>query len=141
MDYQVPQFIEVEDRIFGPFTLKQFIYIAGGIGICALLLVTLPLFLAIFIGAPLGALAAALAFYKVNNKPFIEILEAGFNYYVGKRLYLWKKDKEDAIPTAPTKVVSAESASNAIAGLSRSKLEDLAWKLDVKDLNREESPT
>jgi len=28
MQYQVPQFIEVEDRIIGPLTLKQFLYLA-----------------------------------------------------------------------------------------------------------------
>ena len=30
MRFQVPQFIEVEDKIFGPLTLKQFLYTAGG---------------------------------------------------------------------------------------------------------------
>jgi hypothetical protein len=29
MEYQVPQFIEVEDKIFGPLTWKQFIYWVG----------------------------------------------------------------------------------------------------------------
>lgn len=139
MDYQVPQFIEVEDRIFGPFTLKQFIYIAGGIGICALLFFTLPLFLALLIGAPVGALAAALAFLKINNKPFIEMLEAGFNFYVGKRLYLWKKEREE-IPEAPTKLVSEDVAKKTSEGLSRTKLEELAWKLDVKDTARDQTP-
>lgn len=138
MDYQVPQFIEVEDRIFGPFTLKQFIYIAGGGGICAILLLTFPLFFALLLGAPVAALAGALAFLKINNKPFIEILEAGFNYYVGKRLYLWRKEKEE-IPDAPTKLVSDEVAKTK-AGLSRTKLEELAWKLDVKDQSRDEAP-
>lgn len=138
MDYQVPQFIEVEDKIFGPLTLKQFIYIAGGVGICAVLLLSLPLVFGIILSAPIGALAAALAFYKVNNKPFIEILEAGFNYYLGKRLYLWRK-QDDAEPSVelPTKLV-AEDAVEKSVGLTRSKLEDLAWSLDVKDTAREE---
>lgn len=140
MDYQVPQFIEVEDRIFGPLTLKQFIYIAGGVGISALLLVTLPLILALIIGTPIALLAAALAFYKINNKPFINILEAAFNYYVGKRLYLWKKEKEDAVTDLPTKVVSDDEAKSKTAGLTRTKLEELAWKLDVRDTEREQAP-
>ena len=33
MQYQVPQFIDVEDKIFGPFTFKQFIYMIGGIAL------------------------------------------------------------------------------------------------------------
>ncbi|TSC80302.1 MAG: hypothetical protein G01um101429_152 [Parcubacteria group bacterium Gr01-1014_29] len=30
--FQVPQFIEVEDKIFGPLTTKQFFYLLGGGG-------------------------------------------------------------------------------------------------------------
>ena len=32
MQFQVPQFIEIEDKIIGPFTVKQFIYLVGGAG-------------------------------------------------------------------------------------------------------------
>jgi len=62
MQFQVPQFIEVEDKIFGPLTFKQFVYMAGGAGLAYLLWRVLPFLLA----APLimGAigLGAALAF-------------------------------------------------------------------------------
>ena len=78
MEYQVPQFIEVEDKIIGPLTLKQFIYVAGAGGLCVVFFVYLPIIIALLLSAPVAALAAALAFYKVNGKPFIEVLEAGF---------------------------------------------------------------
>ena len=32
MRFEVPQFIEIEDKIIGPLTWKQFIYLAGGVG-------------------------------------------------------------------------------------------------------------
>ena len=136
MDYQVPQFIEVEDKIFGPFTLKQFIYIGGGIGICTILILYLPLLIGIILSIPVAAFAAALAFYKINNKPFIEILEAGFNYYIGKRLYLWRKERDDA-QVAQTKIVPEEKAPVQKLGLSQDKLHDLAWSLDVKNAGGE----
>lgn len=129
MEYQVPQFIEVEDKIFGPFTLKQFIYVAGGIGLCAIVILYLPLWLGIIIALPVGALTAALAFYKINNKPFVEIMEAAFNYYIGDRLYLWKKDRNVHVD-APVAVKPADPAK---LGLTQSKLKDLAWSLDIKD--------
>jgi len=139
MDYQVPQFIEVEEKIFGPLTLKQFIYLAGGIGICAVLLLSLPLLLGIILAIPVAALAGALAFYKMNSKPFIEVLEAGFNYYIGKRLYLWRKEESEEVLVAPTKIVTETEAANKNMGLSRTKLEELAWSLDVKDSGRGEA--
>ena len=47
MRFQVPQFIEVEDKIFGPLTLKQFIYVFGGGGLCFVFYTFLPLILAV----------------------------------------------------------------------------------------------
>ena len=129
MEYQVPQFIEVEDKIFGPLTIKQFIYLAGGAGIITILVLSLPLVFAIILGAPVAALSAALSFYKINGKPFIEILESGLVYFLGGRLYLWKKEKE---PVAP-KVEAVTPTQLPKAPLSRRKLEELAWSLDVRD--------
>lgn len=129
MEYQVPQFIEVEDKIFGPFTLKQFIYVAGGVGLCAIVLLYLPLWLGVIIAVPVGAFTAALAFYKINNKPFVEIMEAAFNYYIGDRLYLWKKEKNQVSDTP----VAVKPADPVKLGMTQSKLKDLAWSLDIKD--------
>lgn len=132
MEYQVPQFIEVEDKIFGPLSLKQFIYVAGGVGICVVALLYLPLILGILVALPVGAFTAALAFYKVNNKSFVEVLEAALTYYTGGRLYLWKKqDATPAVgPGAPSEAPIAEPVQR---GLTQSRLKDLAWSLDIQD--------
>ena len=92
MRFQVPQFIEVEDKIFGPLTLKQFIYLAGGGGLSFLVYVLLNSFLlsAIPIFA-IMAISIAMAFYKVNNKPLINVAEYAFKYFFGNKLYIWKK--------------------------------------------------
>lgn len=129
MEYQVPQFIEVEDKIFGPLTLKQFIFVAGGVGLCVAVILYLPLIIGILIAIPVGALTAALAFYRVNNKSFLEILEAGFNFYIGSRLYLWKKEKPaETVVAAPT-----AAPAPAPIQLSGGKLKELAWSLDIQD--------
>lgn len=132
MEYQVPQFIEVEDKIFGPFTLKQFIYIAGGIGASVAIFLYLPLVLAIILIVPIAAFSGALAFYKVNNKPFIEVLEAGFNYYVKGKLYLWRKEKPAETTATPAPAAPVVETRQKL-GLSKSKLHELAWSLDVQD--------
>ena len=133
MEYQVPQFIEVEEKVFGPLSIKQFVYIAGGFGLCVVLVLYLPRLLGITLAIPLAIFTLALAFYKLNGKSFIDILEAGFNYYLGSRLYLWKREekKVSEIPKAPTPAVETRQK----LGLSQSKLHDLAWSLDIKDQN------
>ncbi len=127
MQYQVPQFIEVEDKVFGPFTLKQFVYVAGGVGLSAIFILYLPLLIGVLLSIPVAALTAALAFYKVNNKSFIEVAESAFKYYTAERLYLWKKENH-SVEAKP--VAAPERAP--LPTLSRSKLHDLAWSLDVK---------
>ena len=131
MQFQVPQFIEIEDRVVGPLTIKQFIYLAGGMGICTVAYIFIkPLFLALFIILPVAALSASLAFVKINNKNFVQILEAAFYYALRKKLYIWKKQER-----MPEK--RGEESAN-IEGLfaprmSESKLKDLAWSLDINE--------
>jgi hypothetical protein len=137
MEYQVPQFIEVEDKIIGPLTLKQFLYVAGAAGLCVISFAYLNLIFAILISLPVAGFAAALAFYKVNGKPFIEVIEAGFNYYVGAKLFLWKRrePKEGEGNAAATAAAAAEEATRIPRGtpkLTSGKLSELAWSLDVK---------
>ena len=139
MEYQVPQFIEVEDKIFGPLTIKRFIYLAGGIGIAVAAILYLPFIFGIMIALPVGAFAGALAFYKINGKPFIDIIEAGFNYYMNRRLYLWRKEQqaaqEKADIAAMTEVSMVAPPPREKLGLSGSKLHELANSLDSRNLN------
>lgn len=140
MEYQVPQFIEAEDKIVGPLTFKQFLYMGGALGLCTICFVSFNFFIAVILSIPIIALAVALAFYKINGKPFIEMMEAGFNYFVSAKLFLWKhKD-----PTAKQNTAAAAAAAEATAAaavrasrstpkLTRGKLSELAWSLDVNN--------
>lgn len=130
MQYKVPQFIEVEDRIFGPLTFRQFIYLAGGGGITLVFLTLLPLWLALVLSAPFLAAGGMLAFYKVNERPLIIVLEHAFNYLVGSKLYLWKHRD-----SAPPKIEKKAAAAPVLqpAKFNESKLKDLAWSLNIKD--------
>ena len=136
MEYQVPQFIEVENKIVGPLTLKQFIYIAGGVGLCVVFFSYLPKILAGFLSLIVAGLTIALSFYRVNGKSFIEVLEAGFNYYTGAKLFLWKHHDVNAknSVTAPVAQPTIRTQSNG-PRLTSGKLSELAWSLDVKSMN------
>lgn len=133
MRFQVPQFIDVEDKIFGSLTFKQFVYIAGGVGICVLLWTFLPKFLAFILSIPVAALAGALAFYKYNDKPFVSFLESFLNYSLKNKLYVWKKGEGATTPSSPVERKSLEQVY--VPKLSESKLKDLSWSLDIKENN------
>src|SRR3954468_14976250 len=94
MKYQVPQFIEVEDKIIGPLTIKQFVYLVGGVGMCFIVYTFVYFYIALILIAVIIPLSLAMAFYKVNNKPFIDFLESAFLFYTKQNLYIWKKEEK-----------------------------------------------
>jgi hypothetical protein len=136
MRFQVPQFIEIEDKIFGPLTLKQFIYMAGGAGLSFLVYTLLnSLILAIIPIAIIMGASGGLAFFKVNNKPLISVVESAFKYFLGNKIYVWKK-KEQTQPTTADQMTTSEAknyASIMVPKVSDSKLKDLTWSLDVQE--------
>lgn len=133
--YQVPQFIEVEDKIFGPLTLKQFIYLAGAGGLVLLCFTLLPLLLALPLAGIAGGIGAGFAFYKVNGRPLIVAAEHAFSYLLGNKLYLWKQREAQAEPVQAKKA-SADASTITVPRLSQSRLKDLSWSLNIKDQNQ-----
>lgn len=133
MQFQIPQFIEVEDKIFGPFTFRQFIYMAGGAGAAYMLWRILPVILALPLIGVIAGLAAALAFFKYNGRPFILALEHGFFYLLHPKLYLWNNERKHGSARAKRSEVSATKAEIYVPKLSDSKLHELSWSLDIKE--------
>jgi hypothetical protein len=131
MQFQVPQFIEVEDKIFGPLTFRQFVFVLGGFGMCYLLWRILPVLLAAPLIIIIAGFAAALAFMQYNGRPFIIALENAFYYILHPKLYLWSNEhrKKGAASTKET----AATPEVYIPHLSDSKLHDLAWSLDIQE--------
>lgn len=91
--FKVPQFIELEDKIVGPLTIKQFLYLMAGAIILFVSWFFLKLGLFIVIAIPVGAVSFAFAFYKPYGRPLINLIFSFFNYIRKPRLYLWKRNK------------------------------------------------
>ncbi|OHA08462.1 MAG: hypothetical protein A3H69_00690 [Candidatus Sungbacteria bacterium RIFCSPLOWO2_02_FULL_47_9] len=128
--FQVPQFINIEDQIVGPLTLKQFLYLLGGGAFVIVTYSFLPFFLFLLVGLPVATLCSLLAFFKYNEQPFSKIIFSAINYYLKPRLYIWKN-----IPPPAHKqgeVVKKMDAAS-VPTLTESKLSDLAWSLDIKE--------
>ena len=90
--FVVPQFIEVEDKIFGPITTRQFliILVAGVIIFLAFRFGDFSLFL--FVLIIFGGLALILAFVKVNGQTFHYFLLNIIQTTRRPSLRIWKKD-------------------------------------------------
>jgi len=92
MQFQVPQFIDVEDKIIGPLTLRQFIYLGVAGGFSFILFFALQTWLWIIATTIIGIIAAAFAFIHMNGRSLGLILVAGLKYAWQPKFYLWRRE-------------------------------------------------
>lgn len=131
MRFEVPQFIDVEDKIFGPLTFKQFIYLAGGagLGFASFKLIPFPFWIPISIG--LVVFGGMLAFYKINNRPFIEIAQSWVNFKLKGKLYIWKRNPVKSVEKpAPVPVEKNPAPEKQV---TVDTIKSLARNLDILD--------
>ena len=141
MQFKVPQFLEIEDKIFGPFTFKEFVYLVGGAGLCYILFKLLGFLLGAIPILFVAGLSIALTFYHPNGKPFINMIEAGIKYAMQNKLYIWKKHQIKVNVKQQQEMKASAELKKEIMNqsgvrLSGNKLRDLAWSLDVLDLKK-----
>jgi PrgI family protein len=110
MQFQVPQFIESEDKIVGPFSLRQFIYVAAAGGVSAALYFSVGGFVWVFGSLIVFALAGAMAFVKIEGRPFLNVILAAANFYWKPQLYIWQPEHPAA---ATPKARTAERGAPA----------------------------
>ena len=91
MQFRVPQFIEIEDKIIGPITVRQFIIILVGAGV-AFVAYKLSDF-ALFVTELIFILAVTFgfAFIKVNGRPVHYLLLNIFQTSKRPTLRIWNK--------------------------------------------------
>ncbi len=134
MQFRVPQFIDLEDKVFGPFTLKQFGYMVGAGGLSFIIWTLIPIkFIAVVLIAPVAGLFLALAFVKFNNRTFGEILQSAFTYYTGSKVFTWKQPALEKNQTSVDRVVAETQKEIIISKTNKDKIHDIALGLDVYD--------
>lgn len=137
MRFEVPQFINVEDKLFGPFTFKQSIYLVGGGGMIFLIYRLLPTFVVVILGLPIAAFTLALVFYKPNGRPFIKMVESWILYIFTEKFYLWRQT-DSQVGAQDVKQVHKPfpKEGDIPEDEDRVKISDLAWSLDILDFDQ-----
>ncbi len=98
MQFQVPQYIEVEDKIVGPLTITQFLYLGSAFLFAFITYFFLAPWLWIFVSGIAGLCAAALAFARYHGRPLIAIIVAAIRYFREPRAYMRQKPGESIAP-------------------------------------------
>ncbi len=123
----------MEDKLIGPLTLWQFLYVlVGGMIIYASWLKIAPASKVLFwlISIPVGLISFALAFVKVQDQPFTKFIMAFIQYMARPKNRLWQKQTESfekaIVAGPPKKEIKVEPKK-----VERSELEKLAHTLDT----------
>ncbi|MDO8499249.1 MAG: PrgI family protein [bacterium] len=126
--FVVPQFIDVEDKIFGPITTRQFIIllVAGLFLFLTYKLADFSLFIFGFI--LVGGIAVVLAFVRINGQPFHYFLLNIFQTMRRPGLRIWRKDysKQELEELRLNTIVKIPEPAPVIPHISYSRLRDLS---------------
>ena len=132
--YKVPQDVEADDKLIGPFSFRQFIYliivaasiaIAWGLGRILLPLAIVPL--------PIILLFGALALPLRKDQPMETYLAAIISYYLKPHRRVWDPDGQDTLIeiTAP-KVVEVQRTKDLSETEAERRLSYLADIVDTQ---------
>lgn len=124
----VPQYIDVEDKIAGPLTMKQLGWLIA-LGIILLIMWNImPSVVFFIIGFPITILFSALAFYKPYGQPLGNFVVFAVMYYFRPKIYVWKRtpEKERTIE----KVVQTQNIQVSDKKMTHENLKSLAQLLD-----------
>ena len=130
--YNIPQFIDSEDKIFEPITIRQFAVLAIGVVIGGFLWYFKPN-LGVFVISMIPVVAAtiAFAFIKINGQNFDIFLINVVLYILKPTLFLWSRDTD---PTQSViKITVEKKKANFIrekSDYNQSRVEEVAWTLD-----------
>ncbi len=120
MQFQVPQFIDIEDKIVGPLTLKQFLYLAAAAGLSFMLFFAVQTWLWFILSIFLVGAGVGLAFVKINGRSLLRIILSAIHFYWQPQTYVWQPDNPDLPKTESTlqKFSEGLSLESIISGLS-----------------------
>ncbi len=126
--FVVPQFIDAEDKIFGPITARQFIIlmVAGLLDFGLFKLLSFVPFL--LVGVPIIAIAGIFAFTKINGQVFHYFMLNILQTMKRPRLRVWDKNysdsdlrafiKEELPPPPPVRPRKAPLSSSRLTELT-----------------------
>lgn len=107
----VPQYIDVEDKVAGPVTAKQLMWLVI-LGVLLLIFWNIfpkPVFF--IVGVPTVILFLALAFYKPYGQPLGNFLLFGILYFFKPKIYVWKRTA-NRISVGPQPIKKANEKIN-----------------------------
>ncbi len=142
MRFQVPQFTDIEDKIVGPFTLRQFLTYVVAVMLLVPVYIYSDLSLFITIAIPVLGVAAVFAHLKIYGKTFTQVLFASIAYASKGQLYIWRRQKNQPFKIVdPEWDIAAGNRTNSALTRPASSLDAIAQSLETTgNISKEDIP-
>lgn len=126
----VPQFIDIEDKIAGPLTWRQLLWMIG-LGAVLLTLFNVVSTVVFFVLAvPIVLIFCALAFYRPNNQPLIQYVLYGFFFLFRPKIAVWERPVGQKIKKKKKEEIIPQPTSSKDKKVTLEELRDLARMVD-----------
>lgn len=138
----VPQFIDKEDRIIGPITVRQFLIMLGAAGVLFVEYKILETAYFIIALIPTAGLAGTFGFLKVNGQPFHLFFLNFVQTQLRPKLRVWNKagqkeyrsvEKFVGLPTVEEKKGKARPSSTRLRDLALTVNTGGVYRPDVEE--------
>lgn len=131
MMFNVPQFIDVEDKIAGPLTAKQLLWMIGMTGVLLVIFFALDGAVMIIAAVPVVLLFVALAFYRPNGQPLAAYFGNAFLFLFRPKVMMWDRPVAGMLRKPTAKRSEAQEQPHAKA-VSTEDIRRLAEMIDRK---------
>jgi hypothetical protein len=130
--FVVPQFIDVENKVIGPITVRQFLILMGAGLIIALAYRLLYFTSFVVVGVVVLAIASIFAFAKVNGTPFHFFLLNFINTLKKPKLRVWNNRALDPVDKKVPDLKKDDYQPVAKQLYKKSRLAELSLVVDTR---------
>ncbi len=131
--FTVPQFIDVEDKIIGPITARQFIIMLSGFMVMVILYRVLDFSAFLFFSLLIFAVTGVFAFFKVNGMAFHFFVLNLLQTYSKPFLRVWNNDYQKISSSVEPKAINREEFEDVeVKRIGSSHLAKLALIVDTQ---------
>lgn len=138
MQFIVPQFIDVEDKILGPFSVRQFIILIAGAGLVFASYKLLDFYSFLAAVVFISVMTLALAFLRVNGSPFHLFLINLLQTLRKPRMRIWRKMVNTEDLTLPVAAPLPQRELTKKSPLTASRLAQLSLIVDTGGVYHDE---
>lgn len=134
MQSSVPQYIDIEDKIVGPFTWKHLGWLFAMSSTLLFFYSKFDFQLFLLVGIPTAVLFLAFAFYKPGGMPMTKFVYHGFFFIFRPKISVWERPvqiNEMPVVVKQSEDATVQSESNK-KDINEEKLKALAAILDRK---------